>query len=231
MAHEVGAAGAPPVAQGASGAKMIVTMGTLGLVCGSLIVAAFQLTLPRIERNRARALEKAVFEVIPGATSKAVFAEKDGRLVPADQTAAGPRYYAGYDDGNRLVGVAIEASGQGFADIVKVIYGFAPDKRAVVGMKVLESRETPGLGTKIETDPVFRANFDSLAVVVDASGDGIANPVVLVKPREKTEPWQVESITGATISSRTIADILRVSTGRTVPVIMKNASTLERTGG
>jgi Na+-translocating ferredoxin:NAD+ oxidoreductase subunit G len=234
MAHDASAHAAAPTqpAQPAatSGARMVVTMGTLGLVCAVLIVAAFRFTLPAIERNKAAALERAVFEVIPAATTKVVFAEKDGRLVPAAQAPGGRKYYAGYDHDGGLAGVAVEASGQGFAGIVKIIYGYAPAKSAVVGMKVLESRETPGLGTKIETEPAFRANFDSLAVVLDASATGIANPVVLVKPHEKTEPWQVEAITGATISSRTIADILRASTGRTVPVIMSDLDALKGQG-
>jgi electron transport complex protein RnfG len=228
-AHGAGAPAAPTAAAGTSGARMIVTMGALGLVCAILIVAAFQFTLPAIERNKAAALERAIFEVIPSATSKTAFAEKDGRLVPLEEAPDGPRYYAGYDDEHRLVGVAIEASGQGFADLVKVIYGYAPGQTAVVGMKVLESHETPGLGTKIDTDAAFRANFEALEVKVDASGNGITNPVELVKHGKKTQGWEIEAITGATISSRAITSILATSTAQTVPVIMKNMAALEGT--
>ncbi|HEX5133200.1 MAG TPA: FMN-binding protein [Candidatus Krumholzibacteria bacterium] len=217
----------PAPAAGTSGAKMIMTMGGLGLVCGVLIVAAFQLTLPRIEKNKAAALEKAIFEVIPGATTKTVLSEKDGRLVPASDVPGGMHYYAGYDDQHHLVGVAVEASGQGFADLLKVLYGYSPDDGAVVGMKVLESHETPGLGSKIESDPSFRANFEALAVRVDDAGTGIRNPVTLAKHGEKTQAWEIEAITGATISSRAVTDILHSSTAHTVPVIMSNLQTLQ----
>ncbi|MDH4338324.1 MAG: FMN-binding protein [Candidatus Krumholzibacteria bacterium] len=235
MAHEAtahtGSAPAAPVpAAGTSGTKMIMTMGTLGLVCAVLIVAAFQLTQPAIERNKAAALERAVFDVIPGATSKVVFAEKDGRLVPESEAPGALRYFAGYDDNQRLVGVAVEASGQGFADLVKVIFGYAPDRGAIVGMKVLESHETPGLGTKIETDAAFRANFEALEVKLRASGNDIENPIVLVKPGKKTNPWEIEAITGATISSTAVTNILHNSTARTVPVIMNSLQTLEANG-
>jgi electron transport complex protein RnfG len=230
MAHEATTAAAAPVAPGTSSTKMIVTMGALGLVCAVLIVAAFQVTLAPIERNKAAALERAVLEVIPNAASKAVFAEKDGVLVPVDEAPDGMRYYAGYDEEKRLVGVAVEASGQGFADIVRVIYGYAPDRAAVVGMKVMESHETPGLGTKIDTDPTFRANFVALEAKLDGSGSGIAHPIVLVKPGKKTQAWEIEAITGATISSRAVTDILHASTARTVPVIMQSLQALEGTG-
>ena len=53
---------------------------------------------------------------------------------------AGGRYvYAGYDARNRLVGVALEAAGQGFQDTIRFIYGYSPEKQAVVGFVVLES--------------------------------------------------------------------------------------------
>ena len=218
---------AAPVAAGTSGSRMIVTMGTLGLVCAVLIVAAFQFTLPAIERNKAAALERAVFEVLPGATTKVTLAEKDGALVPAEQAPGAARYFAGYDDDHRLVGVAVEASGQGFADVVKLIYGYAPDRGAIIGMKVLESHETPGLGTKIESDPAFRANFAALEAKLAGGGGHIEHPIVLVKNGKKTQAWEIEAITGATISSRAVTGILHDGTANAVPLIMHNIQTLE----
>ncbi len=72
--------------------------------------------------------------------------------------------YAGYDENDKLVGVAVEASGQGFADILRILYGYDPDKQKIVGFYVLESKETPGLGDKIEKDLNFLANFKALDV-------------------------------------------------------------------
>ena len=121
----------------------------------------------------------------------------------------------------------MEASGQGFQDVLRLLYGYAPDRAAVVGMKVLESKETPGLGDKIEKDAAFKANFESLSVRLGPDARSIADPITLVKPGEKTEPWQVEAITGATISSRAVATILRESTGSRIPVVIEHLQTLE----
>jgi electron transport complex protein RnfG len=210
------------------GVSMVVTMGGIGLLCGILIVGVFQATLPTITRKKAEALDRAILEVVPGATSKSVFKLDDGGLVATTlDDPADAKYYACYRDG-KLAGVAVEAAGQGFQDIIRVIYGYSPDAGAVIGMKVLESKETPGLGTKIETDPAFRANFDALEVVVDPGSGAIAQPITLVKPGDKTQPWEVEAISGATISSRAIATLLRKSTEATVPVITENLQTLER---
>jgi electron transport complex protein RnfG len=219
---------APPVPPGTSGHKMIVTMGTLGLVCGALIVGAFQVTLPAITENKAKLLEESILAVIPTATRARTFVESDGTLAPDGNAAgAGVRYHAAYNDLNELVGVAVEASGQGFADIVRVIYGYSPQKKAIVGLKVLETHETPGLGTKIETEARFRANFDSLQVAPSADGTGVENPIALTKRGEKERPWQVEAITGATISSRAVADMLKASTETTVPIIVRNLDVLK----
>jgi electron transport complex protein RnfG len=224
----------PPAAAAAmtedqpSSLRMVLTMGGIGLFCGVLIVLTFQLTLPIITINKARALEKAIFDVIPAATSKTTFKQVGDKLEPLEgEDPISIKYYAGYDDDGRLVGIALEAAGQGFQDIVSILYGYSPECKCVIGMKVMASKETPGLGTKIETDPAFRANFDALDVALTEDGERIANPVVLVKPGKKSESWQIESITGATISSQAIADILEKSTAVMVPVIEKNLDTLE----
>lgn len=207
-------------------ARMIGTMGAIGFACGMLIVLTFQLTLPTIERNKREALERAIFEVVPGAVTKETFTERDGRLVPAPNEDMTPRYYACYDGDRALVGVAVEAEGQGFQDLLKLLYGVSTASQEVVGLKVLQSKETPGLGDKIETDPEFRANFEALDVGVTGDG-GIEHPIVLVKPGEKTQPWQIQAITGATISSRAVATILEKSTAVTVPLIVDNLAALE----
>ncbi|HET6347618.1 MAG TPA: FMN-binding protein [Candidatus Krumholzibacteria bacterium] len=227
--HTHGHAGsAPALPPGTSGTKMIVTLGSIGLVCGVLIVGAFQVTLSAITRNKATLLQESILAVVPNATHSRTFVEHDGVLSPdADAAAPGERYYAAYDAGGTLMGVAVEAQGQGFADAVKLIYGYSPQRHAIVGFKVLESHETPGLGTKIESDPGFRANFDSLQVVPTADFSGVEHSVELAKHGKKEHPWQVEAITGATISSRAVARMLKTSTDAAVPIIAKNLEVLK----
>ncbi|MEJ2722864.1 MAG: hypothetical protein P8181_17265, partial [bacterium] len=86
--------------------RMIATMASIGFACAMLIVVTFQLTLSRITANKIAALEKAVFEVVPGADKKVTFELNGGKLVPltAEETTA-PKYYACYNTQDRLVGV------------------------------------------------------------------------------------------------------------------------------
>jgi electron transport complex protein RnfG len=223
----VGAAAAMEIPQPSS-LRMVLTMGGIGLFCGVLIVLTFQLTLPTITLNKARALEKAIFEVVPAATTKTTFKQVGDELERLEgEDPIATKYYAGYDDEGKLVGIALEAAGMGFQDIVSILYGYSTECKCVIGMKVMASKETPGLGTKIETDPAFRSNFDAMSVALTGDGGAIADPIVLVKKGKKTESWQVEAITGATISSQAIADILQKSTAVLIPVIEKNLAVLE----
>jgi len=59
---------------------------------------------------------------------------------------------------------------------------------------------------------------ERLDVALGADG-GVAHPIQAVKPGEKEHAWQVDGITGATISSQAIAGILRESSSSWVPRI------------
>ena len=207
---------------------MYRAMVGVGLLCGLLIVGVFLWTRPVIQQNRADALERAIFRVLPDARSSRTFRLTDaGRFEGApDATVPGEVVYAGYGEAGQLVGVAVDARGMGYQDVIHVLYGYSPAREAIIGIQVLESRETPGLGDKIETDPTFLENFEQLDVRLVADGSQVAHPIEFVKPGEKEHPWQVDGITGATVSSTAIAEILRRSTARWIPTIRRNLADL-----
>lgn len=203
-------------------------MGAVGLIASVLLVATYQITNPYIEANRAAYLEQAVLNVLPGAVRKVTFVRtSDDSLSPASTgNAEGFRLHAGYDQDDTLVGVAVEAQGQGFADVLSLLYGYVPECECIVGMKVLASKETPGLGDKIETDPEFRSNFDSLAAGLNNEGTGLSHPILMVKKGTAAEPWEITAITGATISSRAVAEIIDDSAEDVLPLILANLDVL-----
>ncbi|MCB0572248.1 MAG: FMN-binding protein [Phaeodactylibacter sp.] len=209
---------------GANSMKMLQAMVGIGILCALMIVLAFEGTMPRIEQNKAEALEKAIFKVIPGMVAKKTFKlNADNTFVPVEGAEKDAQLvYAGYDEQGKLVGVAVEASGLGFADVLRVLYGYEPEKQQVVGFYVLESKETPGLGDKIEKDAAFLGNFSALDVALDEGGDALKNKPVTVKHGEKANPWEIDGITGATISSRAIGNIMGASTEYWMPLIHKN---------
>ena len=64
-----------------------------------------------------------------------------GRLVQAAETPALP-VFLGYGADGELAGAVVTAQGMGYQDIIRVLYSYSFDRRAIVGFKVLESKET-----------------------------------------------------------------------------------------
>lgn len=200
--------------------KMLLAMVGIGIISALLIVTTFELTLPRVQRLKAEALEKAIFEVLPGTISTQAFGvNTSGELFTMkEDDKAETTVYAGYDNYDNIIGYAIEASGQGYADIIRILYGYKPDKEILIGFQVLESKETPGLGDKIEKEEHFLNNFKALDVSLSNNGE-IQNKVITVKQGEKQNAWEIDGITGATISSRAIGNIIGTSTTELVPIL------------
>jgi electron transport complex protein RnfG len=192
----------------------------IGLVCGLLIVGSYQATLARIERNKAEALSRAILQVLPGAETSRTFRLVDGdrfEPVAGGGESGGGLVHAGYGRDGELVGFALEGAGMGYQDTIKLILGWSPAARAVVGLLVLESKETPGLGDKIIGDAAFLANFARLDVALTPAGDALAHPVRAVKHGAKRSAWEVDGITGATISSVAVADIVQATCSAWLP--------------
>ena len=80
-----------------------------------------------------------------------------------------------------------------------VIFGWSPNTGKLMGMKVLDSKETPGLGDKIFKDLPWVEQFFS-------SPD---TPLIPTKPGTgKGMPGEIDTITGATISSKKLIEII-----------------------
>ena len=184
-----------------SSATLIAALSIAGFLSGIIIIAVYLATFDTIAENKARELREAVFRVLPGVSQmqKLRFDGEELVVVPDNAKDDEETIYGGYDDEDRFVGYAIANGGPGFQDTIRVLYGYQPDGRKVVGMWILESRETPGLGDKIYKDAAFVANFDDLA---------IDPQIISVKKGTRTKPNEIDAITGVTISSKAVVRII-----------------------
>ena len=212
---------------------MLRTLGLVAALSGFLVVLAHQLSLPLIEENKRIAIERALFKVIPGAVTRRDFMLTATGMEPRAETVPdqGTHLYAGYDTKGRLAGVALEAAAQGYQDVIRILYSFDPACECIRGIQVLKMAETPGIGDKIAKDPVFLQNFAALDARLDATGNGLAHAIVSVKSGSKTEPWQIDAISGATISSKAVARMLNDSAQQAAPVIMRHLHVLQKPAG
>lgn len=192
--------------------RLVATLGGLGAFAGLLIVLVFGATQPAIRAHRAAVLAEAINDVLGEPERYDPLYVVDGALVttppPGVPLEEAETVFLGYRDG-APVGFAIRAAKAGFQDTINLIFGYDPATSRLLGMKVLESKETPGLGDKIYKDLRFVGAFR-----------GVEVPLVGIKAGgEKGLPGEVVMITGATISSRTIISAINAELERLRPVL------------
>jgi electron transport complex protein RnfG len=209
MTHQHGAVVAPEAAPGTSSARLVATLGGAGALAGLLLVLVFRATSPAIEANRAATLQQAIAEVLRNPPSWDTLYLQTGALTKSpsgDRKALERAYLSRSSDGEERV--AIQAGAPGFADVITVMLAMNPADGSLLGMKVIAQKETPGLGDKIEKDSAFVQQFG-----------GTIPPLKSVKAGSRKPPAEVDAITGATISSRTVTRIINDAVARWRPLV------------
>jgi Na+-translocating ferredoxin:NAD+ oxidoreductase subunit G len=199
---------------------LIRCLGIVSLMSGILIVGANYLTRDRIQRNQEQITRESIAQLLPGAGKQVAYAiGADGGLtVLASSDVKGPKLFAGYDNSGKLLGVVLEASERGYADVITGMYAYEPVSKTITGFSVVEMKETPGLGDKIIKDPAFLENFRRLET---------SKPIVTVKNGTKKNPWEIDAISGATISSRAVGRMLQKSIQQMGPIVARNLQRLQ----
>jgi electron transport complex protein RnfG len=214
MSHEHGATTTVSEDQ-TSAAKLIGTLTGYGAVAGLFIVLAFVWAQPRIDAYKAKRLEAAVHSVMGAPkTINSLFLYNGAYVdsVPAGvDTTKLDRVFAGRDADGKLLGYAIIGAEPGFADIVTILFAYDPRADRLIGMTVLDNKETPGLGDKIVKDTVFVNGFKDREL-----------PLVGVKKRQgKGSKNEIDMITGVTISSRATIGIINRRLEKVKPLLPK----------
>ena len=65
-------------------------------------------------------------------------------------------------------------------------------------------------------------------VKVDAQTGKVAHPVVTVRNGKKQSPWEIDAISGATISSKAVGRLLAASTARVAPAVRQHLDQIKR---
>jgi len=179
-----------------------LTLASAGALAGLVIVLVFGWANPRIMAYRAKVLREAIHEVLDGPESVRTYYVVDGALSETPATGAdtvtAEKVHLGLDAEGQPIGYAITGQEPGFQDYIFVIFGYDAEADRVLAMKVLESKETPGLGDKIFKDTAFVAGFRQAAAPLEGVKTG----------RGTGSENEVDMITGATISSRTVIGII-----------------------
>ncbi len=218
---------APPV----TARRMIAVLGIVALIAGVLVVSAYELTLPRIKENQRIAMERAIRALYPAAaTRRAYVVSSEGLAESSEALPSGQVAYAVFDSGNRFLGIAAEAAARGYQDVIQLLYAYSPECRCINAIHVLRNNDTPGIGDRISKDRVFLENFVSLDAQLSPDRRNLANAIVTVKHGTKTEAWQIDAISGATVTSKAVGRALNDSAQAIVPRVAADLARVAQPG-
>lgn len=110
----------------------------------------------------------------------------------------GVECYKALDESGNLIGYAVSSASRGYGGDVKVMTGINAEDGSVIAINVYDnSGETPGLGVNTSGEK-FTSQFAGLS-----SGTGVT---VDKDAGKNPDSVAVDSVTGATISSRAVVD-------------------------
>lgn len=178
--------------------RMIIVLTCVGLLSGAFLAGVGILTKERIAINKQKEIEEAIVKVIPGTvTSEKLHEEKDLTI------------YGGKNNSGKLIGFAVHASGTGFQDQITMMFGTDTSLSKISRLTILEQLETPGLGAKITDETAFLQFWENKDINVSLT---LRKPAV--GSAGELLPSEVNTITGATISSEAVLNTVNLSLER-----------------
>ncbi len=164
--------------------RPVIVLTVICLVAAALLGGVNQLTMKPIAEAKNQLKMEALAEIFPFKVETVKTVSENGAV-----------YYEIYDTQETLKGIGIETYTElGYSGRIDVLLSVSPEG-AIYSYKVVYTKETPGLGTKL-SDPEFKKQFE---------GKSMAPGYVW---KVKKDGGNVDAITAATISSRAIIDSL-----------------------
>ena len=178
-----------------------VTLAAIGAVCAALVAITYSLTSERIAANEQAWLEKSLEPALAGLTFEGSVSESM-LVVRAPHDLPGPDdviIYRVYADDLPVAALFAVTARDGYAGAIRVLVGIKFDG-SITGIRILEHRETPGLGDKIvssRSDWVFQFDGRSL-------GDpGLEEWAI------KRDGGEFDQLTGASVTPRAVIKVTK----------------------
>lgn len=181
----------------------------LSIAFGAILAGVQMYMGPMIEQNKINETLEKVPAIILGEKNlqEITAAGQHLDVVPrniAVKKAGRDKFYSVYE--TRLQGApkgwVVKAKGPGYADNIEILFGLTPDLSAITGIFILDQKETPGLGNKIVDDD-WRGQFINAPV----------NPPLSVVKTGASKPGEIDSVSGATISSVSVTNLINTTIG------------------
>jgi len=182
---------------------MVVFVLVLGSILTSALVAVNYFTTPVIEKNEETATKSSVLKALNIRFDPQKVEETFEDNVRVKQQN-GTTYYIAKDGT-----VAFPYSGSGLWGPIDGIIAVQPDFQRLKGITIIRQEETPGLGSRI-TESDYLAQFRDKR---------FARGLKLVQPGRSSQDNEIDSITGATMTSNAFISIINKNLEEHVPAI------------
>jgi electron transport complex protein RnfG len=172
--------------------KYAVTLFVVTVVASGSLAYTYSVTADRIEKMRLREQLNAVKDVCPEAEAAEV-TKDDGLAEKAAKKVEILKAVFKVEKDGKIVAYAMLTAPRGYGGPMSVMVGLTESGK-VTGVKVLEHKETPGLGDKVVLGKDFLSQF---------SDKGPDDPVEVKE--------DIEAVSGATISSKGVTQGVRAA--------------------
>jgi len=178
-----------------------LTLAAIGAVCAALVSSTYMLTRDRIAANEQAWLEKSLEPALAGIFFDGGVSESM-LVIPVPHELPGADdviVYRVYADNRPVAALFAVTAPDGYAGPIRILVGIEYDG-TVTGIRILEHRETPGLGDRIvssRSDWVFQ--FD---------GRSIRNPIA-GGWAITSDGGQFDQLTGASVTPRAVITAIR----------------------
>jgi Na+-transporting NADH:ubiquinone oxidoreductase subunit C len=181
------------------GLRAVGFMFALTLVLITSVSALYLATAERVRRNADLFLQRAVMEVagVPVPEQAAEVAAWFLQEVEAEPAGAPTRFRVRDAASGATRAWAFTCRGRGLWGTITAVVGLSPDRSTFREFRILDQNETPGLGARIAEAWFMRQTA------------GKSGPFMLVpEGRRSVSPTEIDGITGATVSSVAVRDML-----------------------
>jgi len=178
-----------------------ITLAVIAAICTALVAATFILTKERISANEQAWLERSLQPALSGLFFDSGVTESR-LIIPAPHELPGSEdaiVYRVYAENVPVAALFVVSARDGYSGPIRLLIG-VDIAGAITGVHVLEHRETPGLGDRVESgksDWIQQYNGRS---ITDPAPDGWAI---------KRDGGVFDQLTGASVTPRAIVNAIR----------------------
>lgn len=166
--------------------RLAVTLFAITFTVALILSVVNFFTSSKIAAIKQEKLESAMARVITG--GKSFTDETDKISAEWDDSTPLISIQSAKNDAGEIVGYCVEVTPKGYSDVIDMMVGLNADGE-IVGTDIISISDTPGIGTQVQSDPLFAKQFEGKAgKVVGVKGGASGNE-------------EIDLISGATYSS------------------------------